>query len=129
MKVRLITGIIFFVLELMHAAYHIARDMGYLPFELHDRFLDMLAYSSIVAFIVFAAAAFWRFSYRWLRVLGAFLLFVLLPIGMLILNARLGHFPPSTILIYLLQLIVAGWVCYWSAPRSSNEQSGLAPST
>jgi len=129
MRARLITGIIFLFSELAHAAYHSLRDMGYLPFELHDRFLDALAYTSTATFIAFAAAAYWHFSLRWLRVVGAFLLFEFLPIGMLILNARLGHLPPSTILIYLLQLIVAAWVYYLSAPRPPNEPPGLAPST
>ncbi len=126
MKVRLITGIIFLVLELMHAAYHIIRDMGYGPFELHDHFLDALACASNVAFIVFAAAAFWHFSYRWLRVIGVVLLLILLPIGMLIVHARVGHFPPQAFLIYLVRLIIAGWVYYWSVQRDRDERSDFA---
>jgi 4-amino-4-deoxy-L-arabinose transferase-like glycosyltransferase len=126
MKARLITGIIFLVLELMHAVFHIARDKGYVPFELHDRLLDMLSYASIVAFIVFVAAAFWHFSYRWFRVIGVVLLFILLPIGMLIIHARLGHFPPETYLLYLVQLIIAGWVYYWSFQRDTDKRSRVA---
>lgn len=46
------------------------------------------------------------------RMMGALVAFFRLPIGVLIISARLGHSRPEVILFYRLQLFAAGWAYY-----------------
>jgi hypothetical protein len=127
MRVRDTTGVVFFVLQMAHAAYVLLRDMGHIPVELHDHLLSALIYANQAAFIAFAAAVFWQFSYRWFRIIAALLLFVVVPVLLLVLSARLSS-PLETIPVawwrptllnpevvaYLAQFAIAGLIYFWS---------------
>ncbi|WP_315766426.1 MULTISPECIES: hypothetical protein, partial [unclassified Bradyrhizobium] len=104
------------------------------PPDVTTRLID---HASWLAFIAFAAVAFRRFSYRWLRTIAAFLALLLLPIVALLLFGRYGGpilevipidwmatLPAiMQIAVPAMQLGIAGFVYRWSVRR---ERGALA---
>jgi len=83
--------------------------------------------ASWLAFVAFAAAAFWQFSHRWLRVIAAFLVFYLLPVAVALVYARFNYLlstewifrslPIMLVVGYLIKLTIAGFIYLWSLRR------------
>jgi hypothetical protein len=91
-----------------------------------------LSLASWLAFVVFALAAFEQFSFRWLRVIAAFLVLIFLPIvvGVIYLAAySLKIIPPipiewlllsapvGTVVGLSLRLGIVGFIYAWSVRR------------
>jgi hypothetical protein len=124
---REITGVIFAALEIVHGVVHVISADLLDAFRQPDVVTSLLGTASWFAFIVFAAFAFKQFSYRWLRVITAFLAFFLLPLAAIILFGRLSSLLPIewilrlpailTIVGHLIQLGVGGFIYRWSVRR------------
>ncbi|WP_315743373.1 MULTISPECIES: hypothetical protein [unclassified Bradyrhizobium] len=134
---REITGAIFAGLEMAHAALRTFTTDWSNVFQPPDVTTRLIDHASWLAFIAFAAVAFRRFSYRWLRTIAAFLALLLLPIVALLLFGRYGGpilevipidwmatLPAiMQIAVPAMQLGIAGFVYRWSVRR---ERGALA---
>jgi hypothetical protein len=124
-RAREITGAVYASIEIVHSVV-IVLTFGAFNFSLihYAGYLDI---ASWLAFVAFAAAAFWQFSYRWLRVIAAFLVFYLLPLAVALVYARLNYLLSTewifrslaTMLVvgYLIKLTIAGLIYLWSVRR------------
>jgi hypothetical protein len=124
---REITGVIFVALEIVHGAMHlISADLSD-AFRQPDAVTGLIGTASWLAFTSFASFAFRQFSYRWLRVITAFLAFFLLPLAAFILFSRFSPTLPLewilrlpailTLVSHIIQLGVAGFIYLWSVRR------------
>jgi len=131
-EAREITGAIFTALEIVHGAVSAYITDWSNMFQQPDVAISLIQNASIIAFIAFAAAAFRRFSYRWLRVIGAFLALILLPFAALLIFGRYGSYvlpvdwfvrllpllpAINQIILHSMQLGVAGFIYFWSVRR------------
>jgi hypothetical protein len=124
---REITGAIFAALEIVHGVlYAISADL-LSAFRQPDGVTGLVGTASWLAFIAFTVFSFRQFSYRWLRVIIAFLAFFLLPLTTIILFGRLSPTLPIewilrlpgilTIVGHLIQLGVGSFIYLWSVRR------------
>jgi hypothetical protein len=130
---REITGAVFAALEILHGVVHAFTADLLDAFRQPDVVMRLIGTASWFAFIAFAAFAFRQFSFRWLRVIAAFLAFLLLPIATILLFGRFGPVLPIewimrlpamlTIVAHFIQLGIAGFIYLWSVRR---EQGSLA---
>jgi len=129
---REITGAIFAALEIVHGVLHAISDDMLSVFRQPYGPTALIGTASWLAFIAFAVFAFRQFSYRWLRVIIAFLAFFLLPVTTIILFGRLSPTLPLEWILrlpgilnvvgHLMQLGIAGFIYLWSVRR---EQSSI----
>ncbi|MCK1737183.1 hypothetical protein IVA79_25205 [Bradyrhizobium sp. 138] len=120
--VREITGVVYASIEIVHSVVIALAFGGFNISLIH--YAGSLDIASWLAFAGFATAAFWHVSYKWLRVIAAFLVFYLLPIAVAIVYARFSHLlstewilrslPLMLILGYLIKLTIAGLIYLWS---------------
>ena len=123
--VREIIGVVYASIEIVHSVVMVLVFGAFNSSLIH--FFGYLDIASWLAFVGFAAAAFWRFSYRWLRVIAAFLAFYLLPFAVAIVYARFIHLlstewifrslPIMLVIGYLIKLTIAGLIYLWSVRR------------
>jgi hypothetical protein len=97
-------------------------------FQRPDLVISLFGTASWLAFIVFAAATFRQFSYRWLRVIAAFFAFLLLPVVVVLIFGRYASYVLSIdwilrlpailqIAVHSMQLGVAGFIYLQSVRR------------
>jgi hypothetical protein len=130
--VREITGAIFASLEIANGVLRALKAglLDFLAFQQPDFVSTLMAavsWSASIAFIAFAATAFRQFSYRWLRVIGAILSLLLLPVVPAVVLARSGYVFPIewilrlpmilVIIAHLIKLGIAGFIYLWSVRR------------
>jgi hypothetical protein len=130
-RTREISAVAYASLEIAHFIGDVLI-WGMFKFSLFSYF-GYLGVAAWIAFIVFAAAAFKGFSYRWLRVIAAFLVFYLSPLVVVVIYARtnfllplnwlLVSLPIIVILGRLIRLTLAGFIYLWSVRR---EQGPIA---
>jgi hypothetical protein len=123
--VREITGVVYASIEIVHSVV-IVITFGTFNFSL-VHYVGYLDIASWLAFVAFAAAAFWHFSYRWLRVIAAFLVFYVLPVAVAFVYARFNYMlstewifrslPIMLVVGYLIKLTIAGLIYLWSVRR------------
>jgi hypothetical protein len=111
------------LLEIMHS-FGSVLTWGLWKFSLIS-YVGYLDIASWLAFVVFAAAAFKQFSFRWLRVIAALFISYFLPVGILLLPyAKFNYLIPLDWLFtsvsivvaagQLLRLAIAGFIYVWS---------------
>src|SRR5215813_10463854 len=119
-RAREITGIIYASVDMLHC---IAFILAFGAFESLRDYTLYLNIASWSAFGAFAVAAFWQFSYTWLRVIAAFLVFYFLPIIVALVYARLTYLISTEwititlVVLHLIRLAVAGLIYLWSVRR------------
>lgn len=124
-KAREITGAVYASIEIVHSAVIVLTFGAFNSSLIH--YAGYLDVASWLAFVAFAAAAFWQFSYRWLRVIAAFLAFYLLPVAVALVYARFNYLlsiewilrslPMMLVVGYLIKLTIAGLIYLWSVRR------------
>jgi hypothetical protein len=124
-RVREITGTIYASIEIVHSVVIVLAFGAFKSSLLH--YAGYLDIASWFAFGAFAVAAFWQFSYRWLRVIAAFLAFYFLPIIVALVYARFNYLlstewifrslPILLVVGHLIKLAIAGLIYLWSVRR------------
>jgi hypothetical protein len=135
-RARDISAVIYASVEIVHAV-GVVLLWGAFWFSLSE-YVGYLDIASWLAFIVFAAAAFKQFSYRWLRVIVAFLVFYFLPIAGAVLYARNTHLIPLEWMfvsfrvlllgLFAVKLAIAGFSYVWSGHQERGSIGALSES-
>jgi hypothetical protein len=125
-RMRELSAIVYGALQIAHAVASVLTP-PFLKLSLVS-YVGLLDIACWLAFVVFAAAAFKQFSFRWLRVVGALLLSYFLPVGLLLWPYRkfvhliqVDWLLTSVSIVVaagqLLRLAIAGLIYIWSVRR------------
>jgi len=133
-RARDISAVIYVSVEIVHAVGAVLLWGAFWssPY-VYVGYLDI---ASWIAFIVFATAAFKQFSFRWLRVIIAFLVFYFLPIAGTVLYARNTLLIPLEWLfvslrvvlfgLFAVKLAIAGFIYVWSVGQERGSIGALS---